>query len=80
MRKWRPKHSELTPEQRRRANCRSYTNVLIKRGHLKRKPCQECGRKAQAHHPDYGNPRRVIWLCCTCHIRHHRTERREAAA
>jgi len=36
-----------------------------------RKPpaCQECGTYGlvEAHHPDYGNPDRVIWLCRRCH-------------
>lgn len=68
----RPKHSELSPEARRRANCRSYTNMLIKRGELQRMPCVSCGKpNAQAHHPDYDDPRRVTWLCKDCHGTHH---------
>jgi len=44
----------------------------IKKGKLKRKSCR-CGkRKVDAHHPDYKNPLRVVWLCRTCHGRQHR--------
>lgn len=70
MRQWRKTHP-LNEEQRRRDICRSYTHVLIKRGVIRRRPCTECGTEpAQAHHPDYGNPRLVIWLC----LDHHRME------
>ena len=75
MRKTRPKHRELTPEQRKRANCRSYTNTLITRGKLIREPCEECGAEpAEAHHPDYDNPRLVHWKCLACHRAHHEAE------
>jgi hypothetical protein len=74
MRKNRCRYSELSPEQKRKANCRSYTNMLIRRGKLKREGCQKCGSKAQAHHPDYSNPRLVIWLCRTHHQIAHETK------
>jgi hypothetical protein len=70
MREWR-KTVRLTGEARRRAICRAYTNVLIRRGVIQRGPCAVCKtRPSQAHHPDYGNPRLVIWLCKD----HHRAE------
>lgn len=62
----------MAPEERRRANCRAYTNVLVKRGVLKREPCACGATKVQAHHPDYTNPRLVIWVCRPCHIRTHK--------
>jgi hypothetical protein len=63
MRTWRKSHP-MSEEQRRRDICRSYTHVLIRRGKIKRQPCVECKiEPAQAHHPDYGNPRLVVWLC-----------------
>jgi hypothetical protein len=71
MREWRKTH-KMTDEQRRKDNCRSYTAVLIKRGHMTRKPCILCGAEAQAHHPDYDRPRLVIWLCRPCHLDFHR--------
>jgi len=63
MRQWRQTHAP-SEEERRKASCRAYTRVLIRRGHLIRKPCETCGiEPAQAHHPDYSNPRLVVWLC-----------------
>ena len=76
----RPKHRDLPPEQRRRATCRAYTNVLVKRGVLTRGPCEACGttERVEAHHDDYSKPRLVRWLCIACHRAHHRAiENRE---
>jgi hypothetical protein len=71
MREWR-KDNPLTEEQRRKDICRSYTAVLISRGKLMRQPCRVCKiEPAQAHHPDYGNPRLVIWLCKDHHRQLH---------
>jgi hypothetical protein len=70
-REWRRNHP-LTAEQRRKDNCRSYTAVLVKRGAIERKPCQVCKiEPAQAHHPDYDNPRLVVWLCKDHHMQEH---------
>jgi hypothetical protein len=71
MREWR-KTATLSEESRRRSNCRAYTHVLIKRGKLIPQPCQECKiEPAQAHHPDYSNPRLVVWLCEAHHRQLH---------
>lgn len=35
----------------------------ILRGKLKPWPCEICGAKAEAHHPHYGAPLLVTWLC-----------------
>jgi len=44
----------------------------IKRGAIKRKPCIKCGSlKSQAHHEDYSDPLKVIWLCAKHHKAHH---------
>lgn len=40
----------------------------LRDGKLVRQPCQVCGARAQAHHPDYSKPLDVQWLC----FRHHR--------
>ena len=73
MRATRPRYRDLSAEQRRRSNCRAYTNVLVKRGVLTRGNCADCGSvHVQAHHPDYSNPRLVTWLCGPCHRRRHR--------
>jgi hypothetical protein len=66
MRETRPKYSELSPEEKRKSICRSYTKVMIKRGKLaKYDKCQVpgCNEVAQGHHPDYANPWRVEWVC-----------------
>ncbi|MDE2102295.1 MAG: hypothetical protein KGL39_33930 [Patescibacteria group bacterium] len=42
----------------------------LKTGKLKRLPCEICGKKAQAHHPDYKRHLEVKWLC----FKHHRQE------
>lgn len=40
----------------------------VKRGRLKREPCETCGRAyAHAHHDDYDKPLEVRWLCPTHH-------------
>ena len=68
----RTPHRDLPDDKKRRAICRAYTNVLVRRGHLTRGKCAICGEnEVQAHHPDHDNPRCVVWLCRTCHRQHH---------
>jgi hypothetical protein len=39
-------------------------NLAIKRGTLKRQPCEKCGkRNAQVHHLSYDDPYAIMWLC-----------------
>lgn len=47
----------------------------IRRGTMKRMPCEVCGKKAHAHHTDYSKPAEVKWLCPV----HHGVEHRVAA-
>jgi hypothetical protein len=71
-RQWRKNHP-LTPEQRKRDSARSYTKELVKRGKIAKEPCQNCDSLiSEAHHPDYNNPWNVIWLCRSCHMKHHK--------
>lgn len=72
MRAKRPRHSELTTEQRKKANCRSYVNVYIRRGKITKQPCEKCGKKAEMHHEDYDKPLEVVWLCREHHLEHHK--------
>ena len=75
MRTWRPKHSDLPPETKKRANARAYVNVYLKRGLIQRKPCKVCGEtKAEKHHDDYDKPLEVTWLCRECHLKHHKDQ------
>lgn len=72
MRATRPKHSLLSPLQRKKANARSYINVYIKRGAILPQPCQVCGASpAEKHHEDYNKPLEVIWLCRPHHLEYH---------
>jgi len=72
MRTHRPRHSQLTDEQRTKANARSYANVLQRRGKLKPQPCEVCGGPAEKHHDDYSKPGVVRWVCRTHHLAEHR--------
>lgn len=75
MRDNRPKHSELLPEQRLKANARSYLNTYLKRGKIKKKPCEICGdENVQAHHDDYTKPLEVRWLCNKHHKKYHQDQ------
>lgn len=51
-----------------KARCRIAVANAIRDGRLKKLPCEVCGKKAQAHHPDYRRPLFVKWLC----FKHHR--------
>ena len=44
----------------------------VRRGKIKRMPCEICGEKrSQGHHDDYNKPLEVRWLCALHHKRHH---------
>lgn len=70
----RPKHSELSPLQRTKANARSYLNVYIHRGKIVPQPCEVCSTtiNVQAHHDDYSKPLEVRWLCPLHHLELHK--------
>lgn len=71
----RKKHSELSEEEKLKANARSYTNQYIKRGYIFKEPCYYCGNpKVQVHHPDYTKPLIIYWLCIPCHRELHSNE------
>lgn len=71
MRENRKSHSELSDEQRFKANSRSYANVYQRRGLLKINTCEICGKKAEKHHDDYSKPLEVRWLCREHHLENH---------
>lgn len=72
MRMHRPKHSELSDEQRLKANVRAILKYYVKMGVIEKKPCQVCGAfDSQAHHEDYSKPLEVIWLCRRHHLETH---------
>lgn len=45
----------------------------IRRGAIKRRPCEKCGRvdRIEAHHSDYSKPLEVQFLCVSCHKQEH---------
>jgi hypothetical protein len=72
--------SEMSEEQKRRSNARSYVNVYIRRGLLERGLCEVCGaKKVQPHHEDYGQPLKVRWFCRRHHLMLHGKEERVGA-
>lgn len=74
MKENRKKHSELSEEQKLKANCRSYLNQYVKRGKIIKQPCEVCGDlNVQAHHEDYTKPLEVNWLCVKHHIEKHKS-------
>lgn len=47
--------------------------LAVKKGLIKKSPCEECGKEdAEAHHDDYSKPLEVRWLCHKCHMEWHR--------
>lgn len=53
----------LTKRQQQ-ARTQTRTRELISKGVIERTPCVICGDSpSQAHHPDYGDPTSVVFLC-----------------
>lgn len=72
MRGWRKTHP-LNDSQKKKDIARSYLGVYVRRGKVKKKPCQICGEKnSQAHHTDYSKPLDVVWLCRRHHLETHK--------
>jgi hypothetical protein len=71
MREWRKTHP-MTEFQKFKANTRSKTKVYVKRGLIKKLPCEICNSlDVQAHHEDYHDAYNIHWLCASCHREHH---------
>lgn len=60
--------AERYPE---RQAARVAAKAAMQSGLLKSQPCLICGRKAEAHHPDYSRPLDVVWLCRKHHLETH---------
>lgn len=54
---------------RRKANV--IVGNAVRDGKLTPLPCLVCGRKAEAHHPNYDAPLDVVWLCPPHHKQAH---------
>lgn len=72
MRLFRSTH-KLLGIPRKKAIARSYAKVYMKRGKITRMPCEVCNdAKSEMHHPDYGKPLAVRWLCRKHHMHLHK--------
>lgn len=70
-REWNKKNQANQNRKERKA--RNALNHAIRKGRLKRNPCERCGeKKTQGHHEDYSKPLDVVWLCIDCHGERHR--------
>lgn len=61
-------------EKRNRHKKRAHLAVrrALKKGELQKKPCEICNdRKSVAHHPNYDEKLKVIWLCVKHHVEAH---------
>ena len=75
MRDWRQLNGE-SEQDPQKLKARHYANVRQRRGKLHPLPCLRCGAdKAEKHHPDYGQPFLVVWLCRPCHLLLHKLKR-----
>ena len=82
-RKWRQsKKGRATLERYKEShaeddNIRHKANVaiarLVKKGVIKKMPCEICGfEKTEAHHPDYSRLIEIVWLCQSHHYKANR--------
>ena len=75
MRQYRKTH-KLSEEQRKKGIIRSKVKMRVRRGKLKKLPCEICGeQKVHAHHDDYRRPYDIRWLCKYHHNEYHRINR-----
>ena len=84
VKEYRVRNSKSSAESRAKWRINNKNKVLaenklnraVKHGLILRQPlCSVCFRetKTEAHHPDYGKPLDVIWLCRDCHVLLHGT-------
>lgn len=66
------------PQEQFKYAARKAVRNAIRRGDIKRQPCEVCGAiRVQAHHDDYSRPLDVRWLCPVHHAEHHAKARGE---
>lgn len=73
---WRKKHgyhNEEASKKRhpRKERARRKLQYAVRVGKIVKEPCK-CGKKAEAHHPNYNFPLRVVWVCRQHHSELHR--------
>lgn len=71
MREWRE-----NPINRWKEEARTRARKALRQGIIKKKACFDCGDpNTQMHHPDYGDPLDVVWLCRRHHELIHKIKR-----
>lgn len=64
-------YKTFTPEQKKRADARTFVHMAVRRGKMVKQSCQFkltdgmcCGiKEVESHHEDYDKPLEVQWLC-----------------
>lgn len=58
----------------KKAKAHKWVTSAVKRGVLKRQPCEVCGctDHIEAHHDNYDAPKDVRWLCQAHHLEWHK--------
>jgi hypothetical protein len=57
---------------KQQARAHSAVHQAVAEGEFYRQPCEICGAEpAEAHHIDYTDPLRVMWLCHRHHMQTH---------
>lgn len=75
----RQRAKDSTPEGRKKKRARCAASYRVRSGKLMKQPCAVClSPRAEKHHPDYGKPLDVIWLCRKHHAQAHRLARLSA--
>lgn len=70
--RYRSRKKNKSPEQVARKRARTDAYLAVKRGELKKLPCEICGKeRVEAHHEDYKKPLQVRWLCRRHHLQLH---------
>ena len=60
------------PFERIKGMARWMIEYEVKKGRIRKLSCRVCGNtQSEAHHPNYTEPLKVIWLCRTCHEKVH---------
>lgn len=77
-REWRRAHRGVKKDAAARArdSARAMAGMYYRRGLMERTPCCVCGgHDTERHHPDYGRPLFIYWLCKEHHRAWHAHER-----
>jgi hypothetical protein len=71
-------NSKYIKNNRERYLAHNKAKYYLRKGTLKKMPCEVCGgEKVEAHHEDYSFPLNITWLCPKHHYARHVEKRRE---